>query len=133
MKNFLLGVLSTLLVLSLAVFAYLRLGFAEVRADVPPSRLESALLAPAVRASVRRHAPQIPNPFGNFLGADWAEEFTVESESAGGIDDADFAAFAGDFDVAFGIGNGCVALLGINGDAAAGIGYFDVAGLRAYR
>ena len=63
MKNFLLGVLSTLLVLSLAAFAYLRLGFAEVRADVPPSRLESALLAPAVRASVRRHAPQIPNPF----------------------------------------------------------------------
>jgi len=63
MKNFLLGILSTLLVLSLAVFAYLRLGFAEVRADVPPSRLESALLGPAVRASVRRRAPQIPNPF----------------------------------------------------------------------
>ncbi len=63
MKNFFLGVLSTVLVLSLAVFAYLHLGFAEVRADVAPSRLESALLAPAVRASVRRHAPQIPNPF----------------------------------------------------------------------
>jgi len=63
MKNFLLGVLSTLLVLSLAAFAYLRLGFAEVRADVPSSRLESALLAPAVRASVRRHAPEIPNPY----------------------------------------------------------------------
>ena len=63
MKNFFLGVLATLLVLSLGAFAYLRLGFAEVRADVPPSRLESALLAPAVRASVRRHAPQISNPF----------------------------------------------------------------------
>ena len=63
MKTFLLGVLATLLLLCLAAFAYLRLGFAEVRADVPPSRLESALLAPAVRASVRRHAPQISNPF----------------------------------------------------------------------
>jgi len=63
MKNFLLGVLATLLVLSLAVFAYLRLGFAEVRADLPASRLESVLLGPAVRASVRRHAPEIPNPF----------------------------------------------------------------------
>ena len=63
MKNFLLGVLATLLVLSLAAFAYFRLGFAEVRADVPPSRLESVLLGPAVRASVRRHAPEIPNPF----------------------------------------------------------------------
>ena len=63
MKNFLLGVLATLLVLSLAVFAYLRLGFAEARADVPPSRLESVLLGPAVRASVRRQAPEIRNPF----------------------------------------------------------------------
>jgi len=63
MKNFCLGVLATLLLLCLVAFAYLRLGFAEVRADVPPSRLESALLAPAVRASVRRHAPQISNPF----------------------------------------------------------------------
>jgi mono/diheme cytochrome c family protein len=63
MKNFLLGVLATLLLLSLAAFAYFRLGFAEVRADVPPSRLELALLGPAVRASVRRDAPEIPNPY----------------------------------------------------------------------
>lgn len=62
MKNFFLGVLTTLVLLSLGVFAYLRLGFAEVRADVPATRLESALFAPAVRASVRRHAPEIPNP-----------------------------------------------------------------------
>lgn len=63
MKSFLLGALFATLLFALAVFAYLRLGFAEVRADVPPSRLESALLGPAVRASVRRHAPEIPNPF----------------------------------------------------------------------
>jgi len=55
MKNFVLG--------ALAIFAYLRLGYAEVGADVPASRLESYLLGPAVHASVRRHAPEIPNPF----------------------------------------------------------------------
>lgn len=62
MKNFLLGILFTLIVGPLAAFAYLRLGFVEVRADIPATRLESAFLAPAVRASVRRHAPEIPNP-----------------------------------------------------------------------
>ena len=62
MKNFLLGVLFTILMVALAGFAYLRLGFAEVRADIPTSRWEASLLAPAVRASVRRHAPEIPNP-----------------------------------------------------------------------
>jgi hypothetical protein len=41
MKNFLLGVLTTLMVLPLAAFAYLRLGLAEVRGDIPPSRLET--------------------------------------------------------------------------------------------
>ncbi|MBS1840147.1 MAG: c-type cytochrome [Acidobacteria bacterium] len=63
MKNFILGSLFTLFTLSLAGFSYLRLGFAEVRADIPISRWEASLLAPAVHASVRRHAPEIPNPF----------------------------------------------------------------------
>ncbi|HLK04970.1 MAG TPA: cytochrome c [Candidatus Acidoferrum sp.] len=63
MKNFLLGVLFTLVFGALAVIAYLRLGFLEVRADLPATRIESALFATAVRASVRRHAPEIPNPF----------------------------------------------------------------------
>ena len=63
MKNFCLGVLATLLLLCLVVFAHFRLGFAEVRATVPPSRLESALLGTAVLASVRPHAPEIPNPY----------------------------------------------------------------------
>jgi mono/diheme cytochrome c family protein len=62
MKNFILGILFTIFTLALAGFAYLRLGFVEVRADVPASRLEAALLVPAVHASVRRHAPEIPNP-----------------------------------------------------------------------
>ena len=62
MKNFLLGVLFTLLVVVIGGFAYLRLGFAEVRADVPPSRWERALMFSAAHASVRRRAPEQPNP-----------------------------------------------------------------------
>src|SRR4029077_2977978 len=62
MKNFLLGVLATVVVLAVGAFAYLRLGLAEVRADLPGSRLESYLMSTAVHASVRRHAPVIANP-----------------------------------------------------------------------
>ncbi len=40
MKNFLLGVLFTLFVLIIGGFAYLRLGFAEVRADLRPGKWE---------------------------------------------------------------------------------------------
>lgn len=42
--------------------AYLLFGFAEVRGDLPPSRLETALLQRAVHASVRREAPPEANP-----------------------------------------------------------------------
>jgi thiosulfate dehydrogenase len=62
MKNFLLGVLATLAVLAAGAFAYLRLGLAEVRGDLRPSRLESYLMSTAVHASVRREAPEIANP-----------------------------------------------------------------------
>ncbi len=62
MKHFLLGVLFALLALFIGGFAYLRLGFAEVRGDLPPSRWENALMISAVHASVRRHAPETPNP-----------------------------------------------------------------------
>jgi mono/diheme cytochrome c family protein len=62
MKQFLLGVLTTLLVLAIGGFAYLRLGFAEVRGDVPPSGWERALMFSSVHASVRRRAPEVPNP-----------------------------------------------------------------------
>ncbi len=62
MKNFLLGMLFTLLVVILGGFAYLRLGYAEVRGDVPPSNWERALLFSAAHASVRRRAPELPNP-----------------------------------------------------------------------
>jgi len=63
MKNFIRGVLVTLLVLVVGGLGYLLLGFAEVRGDAPPSRLESALMKAAVHASVRREAPETANPF----------------------------------------------------------------------
>lgn len=62
MRNFLAGVLFTVLLLLVCGLAYLRLGFAEVRADLPPSRWEKALMFSSVHASVGRRAPEIPNP-----------------------------------------------------------------------
>ena len=62
MRNFLLGVLTALLVLVVGGLAYLKLGLVEVRGDRPPSRLEAYLMSSAVHASVRRHAPQVQNP-----------------------------------------------------------------------
>lgn len=62
MKNFFLGSFVTLAILVVGGVAYLRLGLAEVRGDVPASRLETRLMETAVRASVRRHAPEISNP-----------------------------------------------------------------------
>jgi mono/diheme cytochrome c family protein len=62
MRNFLLGVVTTLAVVLLGGFLFLRLGLAEVRGDVPPSRLETYLLGSAVHAAVRRNAPDMPNP-----------------------------------------------------------------------
>ena len=62
MKQFFLGSLTTIVVLAVAGFAYLWLGFAEVRADSDPPTLESRIMRMAVHASVRRHAPEITNP-----------------------------------------------------------------------
>lgn len=62
MKHFILGVITTLVVLVAGLFFYLRMGFAEVRTDVPAPRWESALMSGAVHASVRRHAPEMRNP-----------------------------------------------------------------------
>lgn len=62
MKSFFLGVLVTLATLAIAGFLYLRLGLTEVRGDLPPSSFESYVMYRAVHASVRRDAPEIPNP-----------------------------------------------------------------------
>ena len=63
MKNFVLGIVFTLGVLVIGGLGFLLLGYARVRADLPPSRLERALMRASVHASVRREAPEAPNPF----------------------------------------------------------------------
>lgn len=62
MKTFLLGVLVGIAVPAVGAFSYLRLGMAEVRADIPPGRWEKYLMNTGVHASVRRRAPDVPNP-----------------------------------------------------------------------
>lgn len=63
MKSFILGALCMMFVLVTGASGYLLLGLAEVRGDLPPSRLERAWMTRAVHASVRREAPEIANPF----------------------------------------------------------------------
>jgi len=62
MKQFLLGAVAICAVFLIAGIAYLSFGWAEVRGDISPSRLESSLMRMAVHASVRRHAPEVSNP-----------------------------------------------------------------------
>jgi hypothetical protein len=61
-KNFFLGVLTTLAILCVGGLAYLGLSCAEVRGDLRPSRFETYLMNMSVHASVRRRAPEMPNP-----------------------------------------------------------------------
>jgi mono/diheme cytochrome c family protein len=63
MRNFIFGVLFTLLVSAAGIVGYLALGFSEVRGDLPPSGFEKALMSRAVHVSVRREAPKTTNPF----------------------------------------------------------------------
>jgi hypothetical protein len=63
MRNFVLGVIFTVAVFIAGTLAYLLLGFAEVRGDVPGTRLESRLTTAAIHPSVRRRAPELANPF----------------------------------------------------------------------
>lgn len=61
-KNFVLGFLGGIVVAAVSIFGYLRLGLAEIRADLPPSRWENSLMYAAAHASVRREAPAMPSP-----------------------------------------------------------------------
>jgi thiosulfate dehydrogenase len=61
-KNFVGGIVATLIVFTFGGWLYLRLGYADLRANLPPSRLESELATSAVNASAARHAPSRPNP-----------------------------------------------------------------------
>ena len=62
MKNFAIGFVAAVAVLSFGCMAYFALGFSQTRADAKPSALETAILQSAVRASVRRAAADIPIP-----------------------------------------------------------------------
>ena len=54
--------LSTLIVFTFGGWLYLRLGYADLRANLPRSWLESQLASTALNASAARHAPPQPNP-----------------------------------------------------------------------
>src|SRR5271167_1868161 len=62
LKNFIVGALAAIVVLTVGAFAYLGLGFASVRADAEPPGWESGLMNSTVHASVRRRAPRMQNP-----------------------------------------------------------------------
>lgn len=62
MKNFVAGIVATLMVFTFGGWLYLRLGYADLRANLPPSWLESELGTSAVNASAARHAPSQRNP-----------------------------------------------------------------------
>jgi thiosulfate dehydrogenase len=62
MFRFLSGFVAAIVIVVLAGFLWLRLGFMDARADAPENALERAVAMPALDASVRRHASQLQNP-----------------------------------------------------------------------
>lgn len=61
MKSFVFGILTMILILAV-VLLFALLGFVSMRADSPPSKLETAIAGYAMDASVARDAPKLPNP-----------------------------------------------------------------------
>ncbi len=61
MKGFILGIVTMIVILALGVLCAL-LGFVSMRADNPPSKMETALATRAMDASVARAAPKATNP-----------------------------------------------------------------------
>lgn len=62
MKNFIVGVVVTLIVLAGGVYLFLRMGLLAVNADAQPGGLERSLANMSLDASVSRNAPGGPNP-----------------------------------------------------------------------
>lgn len=62
MKGFILGVLITIAVIICVGIFVAETGRVDMRADVPPSRLETRFAGGAMDASVDRHAPDTKNP-----------------------------------------------------------------------
>jgi mono/diheme cytochrome c family protein len=62
MRNFVLGVIVTLLVLGLGGLAVVSLGLMPTNADATPSELETRISTSAMDASMSRHAPRVSSP-----------------------------------------------------------------------
>jgi mono/diheme cytochrome c family protein len=62
MPRFLFGFIAAIVIVLLAGFLWLRLGFVDSRADAPVNVLERSVAMPALDASVRRHASPLQNP-----------------------------------------------------------------------
>ena len=62
MRNFILGVVVTLLVLLLGGLAIAMLGFLPTNADSIPPKMERRIAMSAMDASMERHAPRLTNP-----------------------------------------------------------------------
>jgi mono/diheme cytochrome c family protein len=62
MRNFVLGVVLTILVLLLGGLGLALLGFLPTRANIAPSKTESHIAMSALDNSVDRHAPRVNNP-----------------------------------------------------------------------
>jgi mono/diheme cytochrome c family protein len=65
MKRFLFGFLATIGLLLAGGGAYLKLGLADVRADVAAPKWESRMMQSAVHASVQRSASKGPSPLSH--------------------------------------------------------------------
>lgn len=61
MKGFIGGIVTMILVLVLGL-AFALMGFVNMRADNPPSKMESTLAGHTMDASVARAAPKLTNP-----------------------------------------------------------------------
>jgi mono/diheme cytochrome c family protein len=61
MKGLILGIVTMILILALGLLIAL-MGFVNMRADDPPSKLETTLAGHAMDASVARAAPRVANP-----------------------------------------------------------------------
>jgi mono/diheme cytochrome c family protein len=62
MRNFVAGILVTLVVLPVGLWCFLRLGYADMRASAQPSWLETRLAITALQSSTARHARGQQNP-----------------------------------------------------------------------
>ncbi len=62
MKNFLAGILATIVVLLIGGYFVLQSGMIPANADGTPSRLELWMARTSLRATLRKEAPKVPDP-----------------------------------------------------------------------